>query len=1503
VVRVLRWIDVLKTLSNIVYSAINSTVFDYLLNYERVVEVMKRADVYARQVNAGLHVISALPLTGPMAQAYTRFINSCDAQPLMFIKRLVKQSSFDDSDLTTLISFPWYHRADSKEVGHPFYFDSTNQLNNRPFYATAIIHKGQIAKLHLESYFEYYEGGPYDDRYFAKWPMGLREVVLIDGDEIEVGSFAVSECGIASNPTQAKYFIQAHPTIQTIILNGAGFYQKETVKALSQLEQFQPCTLISGNPLGSDSGDQVGSGEVFVYKNGIEIYCTSEDKKYSFTPSVTQVVPTNTSIIGPRLNPHVTCRLDLSSLLKASALWLRDYLLKTKQQGFVISMSDSVNSAYSLMVANFSIDWAIQACAENDYEGITSYLQLNHFGHLKCKNEVLHCLKEEGAKKALRLLKNRMLACVYMPEVFNAFSPDYVQMKSLVDAIGASLQIFEISEIVATHFAALTDGLMNKADKKAFESIVTKPNVLKAAIERAQVTQAGIVGNMENKIGLSNASATAVALGHLHAGGAGQEGPISVTLSLFQTQILDSVKMIADTSAENIRPILHDIIKFAPSERERQDLAKKELIIATLIKGRNSPIATYRHLKRHEFARWDHKERLLLQDIDDACRIWSVSQPSRVALSVSPNLGCYGNSLDRYRSVRNTRDNQYFHNGRVELKLQFLGITDPNTVMVGCADAQLKDYLLNTNYEALDGGYITTLVQEYENTASVIVSPVDSEPRAKACEFPLPDGRGSDAYQAIQRPFFENNVSGTPCGIHIGTASLHQTMFDYARNSEHIKAAIQTAETNGFDLLLLPELCMTGYFGDGDFDWIKNQEEGDKIVRHVLDIAKYAEKSSLIISMGFPVFIKEYGKPFVGQALLHRGKIISISLKMTQPDGEGEYEAMHFTPFDIETMGRTFDIKITGQESPIPVGKPVVVVTDKQGNPVPIYHEQCAEAWIGVNDDGSVNQDIQDKLRYLNTVAANYPGLVVLNPSGSKNDVRYPKAMIRRDGLGFSALEKNPNIACYVYVNVVGDDNGTIGGDGDSFIISRDADGVAQLLGQGPTYTRDVGWGVDSKTRQYTEITYATAAWIINSLRHHKKQCFVISLSGGADSAFGAVQIAIAIDLFIKQHAQMSGLHDENAAKKSAIRKLFKDYFAHLNCKKSILEQMENENADAAIKSIKQHMLVCSYMPTDNSSKDTQLSAKTLIEGDSRLTGLGGRFIVSHLQKPMEACIISYSGRSENFINGLNTQETIKALNRQVNDWPQLSNIKDREALFEKIIVLFSEKELYDKAQLPLPAFPDDLQHLVRQIPLTWWEASHDLAKQNLQARVRSIGPWLLAQLYDGLPLFTSNLSEAAAGYSTWAGDTSLGYENLLGGIFKSDVREMLLMYEKGQLCGLAPISALFYVNHLEPSAELRPLEKGVYTQTDEKDLMPYNQLDLIISTMIIGKNTRKQTYKLLKNNPLFESDDDLVAKINKACWLFQTSQFKRTGGGNTPFLGCNLDPHLSQATTLLYGT
>lgn len=1499
----------------ILYSSINSTTYDFAVNYERVVHAMKLAEEKAQEEEIGLHVFSAFPLTGPTAQAYNAFLNTPQdgKEIISLIKKIAKEGSSKNSNLTTLISFPWYHRDPTVSVDHPFYYDATNTMNNRPFYATAVIEEGKITAINLESNIGYAEGGPYDARYFAKWPLNQTEIVTIGEDEILVGTLEVSP-GLVNCP---------------------GFYHQEDIQALSQTPEYKDTVLIIGNPLGSDSGDKIGSGEVFVYKNGEKIYVTPSEYAYSFAPSMTQVVELHTEHYSNFAPNHS------NDLIKASSLWMRDYVLKTKQQGFVISMSDGINSVYTLMIANKAIDSSIAAC-----NGLEGFFEAKNFGHLACKKDVLLCLKTKGTKEAIKLLKIKMLTCVYMPYSAKESKLEQAQIQNLVDVVGGTLQISEIGKVLTSNFEALKSGIATSDNQKTLYLLENNEDVVQAAIERAQTTEAGIVGNMDNKICVSNTCANSVAYGRLHAGGAGQEGPISVTLSLFQTQIIENLQQLALEAPTNVAEAIKALINHKLEKHQLKDLQKEELIIKQMIINKSSPAETFEYLKTNHLQLWGNVNELL-QQVDEACRLWSIAQPSRVALSIAPNFGSYGASLDRYRSVRNTRDNEYFNNGRVELRLQYLGNQDAELAMLVISNPSLRDYVLNTDFANLN----LTYIQEQSKPTQVQVREVQEK---------APD---------VSKKTFAFNVS---------VASLHQTMFDYARNASNIKHAIQEAETKGQDLLLLPELSLTGYFGDGDFDWIKNKVEGDKIMQQALNIAKFAAVSHLIISMGLPVFIEGYNKPFVGQALMHQGKIISISLKTMQPDGEAEYEAMHFTAYDVKTMGQVMNIQIPGQDEPVPVGKPVVVIKDKHGNAVPIYQEQCAEAWPGVNNDESVNKNIQKEQRYLNKIAKNHPGLLVLNPSGSKNEVVFPKTKIRQS-LARLALEQNTNIAGYVYANVAGDDNGTVGADSDVFIAGRDEDGtlnfhhgmrhslaehtttsmvmsIPKNAGNSADVTLDTRTifnanqakpgnvtggpaefdkqNLDLKTREYTETTYATSAWILNTLRHHKKQSFVISLSGGADSTLGAVQIVTAVDLFIKEHAQKSGLEAE-VAKQAAIRELFRENFAHLHCKDEVLAAMVEKGADHAIKMIKNQILVCVYMPTANSSEDTLLSAKTLIQGgpsyklDAKghlikplvqdgpdLEGMGGRFHVVDLQKPMEEFILSYAGKPEQFNELLHSAESQEALEEQCEQWPTvLKGQMNPEQLLEKIIVLYSEKRLYDKSVFAqtsgdgkqgVRVFPPKLLKLLRQAPPSWWEKSHDLAKQNLQPRLRSICPWLLAELNDGIPLFTSNLSEAAVGYSTWAGDTSLGYENGLGGIFKSDVRRMLLRYESGQLCGLKPIQGLYYVNHLEPSAELRPLDDdGAYTQTDEADLMPYDNLDKIVTTMILEKRTPWQTFVALKDacnqegKSLFKDDEERAAHIHKVCWLYTASQFKRTGGGNTPFLGKNLDSHLSQATTL----
>ena len=1518
----------------IIYSAINTTVYDFAENYPRIVQAMKDAE--AQKGDAAYHVMSAMPLTGPHAQSNTSYLSTAQDKTylLHLLQRIAAEGSPTHSALTTCMSFPWYHREPLQDVNHPFYYDETNEMNNRPFYATAYIRHGKMIGINIESHLEYTDGGPYDDRYYAKWPMSFALDMTLPSDDapIRVGTLLDSEhqFATASNLTQARALLQLQPTLKTVFIHGSSTILPAAIQQLST--EFPQCQLIAGTPLGSDSGDKCGSGAVTFCQHGNLQQLTPQlSSSYSFAPTLTQVINPMNGSLNEANNPYV-------DMVKASALWMRDYLLKSTQQGFVISMTEGFRSAYSLMIASFSIDFAIDACG-----GLENYLAPRQFGFLACKNDVLDCLKTSGEVVARQLLKHNMLTCVFAAESLPHSQPECDGMRALAQAIGAKFQASAVGKIVDANYHALKNGLADDLSQHHLDELLTEDCHRNAAIERAQTTLAGMFGNLENKICLSNASATDVALGRLHAGGAGQEGPLSVTLALFDSQIAGALNEIKPRVDFAINQHLQIIPTPVPK------LSIEESIVEHMILQKKSPMETYRYLAASESI---ENHLLLRQAIDSMCHTWSSTQPSRVALSVAPHLDMHGKNLDRYRGVRNSRDNQYFSNGRIELKLDFLGINTPQNIMIAQSHVPLRDYLQRSEYVDINKEKCFELIESYNQNNQM-------KPRMHT----LPN-------EAVTPQEASSN-------LHVGVSSLHQTMFDYANNKKNIKEAIQAANNAGIDVLLMPELCLTGYFGDGDFDWIINQEEGHKILQHALDIARFAADSSMVISIGLPVFIEGQEKPFVGQALLHGGKIIAISLKTVQPDGEAEYEAMHFIPFDPAHGHLT--LHIDGQDEPIVVGKPVVSIRDQHGNEVPIYQEQCAEAWAGVNNDGTVNHAIQQSERRLNQIATQHPNLLVLNPSGSKNDMSHPKTLIRQSGLGYSALALNSGMTGYVYANVAGDDNGYVGGDSDTYIISKGPEGQPKLhqgrrhslaertltsmvipiapmvkassdgadvtltkanetfnpLGHvmGPIHGApaaiDLQQNMDTATREYTETTLASSSWVLNTLRQHKKQCFVISLSGGADSTLGAVQVVTAVDLFIQEHAQLAqerGMSTEQA-QRFAVGELFKENFTHLHCKDDVLRTCERDGAAAAIKLIKNNVLVCVYMPTANSSKDTEWSAKTLIKGGPRYLlddkghfikplqtiegpdceGLGGQFLVVNLQEPLEQYILEFAAKKDDFSHEFNNIDVVEALEKLKQEWPdELGRINDYKALLNAIIILYSEGRLYDNAQSPKRALPPVLTALLQQSPPTWFERAHDLTKQNLQPRLRSICPWLLAALHDGLPLFTSNLSEAAAGYSTWAGDTSLGYENPLGGILKSDVRRMLLMYEHGDLCGLAPMPSLFYVNHLEPSAELRPLNQdGEYAQTDEADLMPYSNLDRIINVMLLGKKTPWQTYEILSNacdhnqRPLFKDDLERAAQIHQVCWLYQVSQFKRTGGGNTPFLGRNLDPHLSQATPL----
>jgi NAD+ synthase (glutamine-hydrolysing) len=122
--------------------------------------------------------------------------------------------------------------------------------------------------------------------------------------------------------------------------------------------------------------------------------------------------------------------------------------------------------------------------------------------------------------------------------------------------------------------------------------------------------------------------------------------------------------------------------------------------------------------------------------------------------------------------------------------------------------------------------------------------------------------------------------------------------------------------------------------------------------------------------------------------------------------------------------------------------------------------------------------------------------------------------------------------------------------------------------------------------------------------------------------------------------------------------------------------------------------------------------------------------------------------------------------------------------------------------------------------PLSWANPHHDITLQNIQARVRGMLIWTIANLNNALLLVTSNKSEAAVGYTTMDGDSSGGLAPI------ADVPKSLIKLYLDWARDFHGLKSLEKIKAMEASAELRPPGQE---QTDEADLMPFPVLDQLM--------------------------------------------------------------------------
>ncbi len=154
--------------------------------------------------------------------------------------------------------------------------------------------------------------------------------------------------------------------------------------------------------------------------------------------------------------------------------------------------------------------------------------------------------------------------------------------------------------------------------------------------------------------------------------------------------------------------------------------------------------------------------------------------------------------------------------------------------------------------------------------------------------------------------------------------------------------------------------------------------------------------------------------------------------------------------------------------------------------------------------------------------------------------------------------------------------------------------------------------------------------------------------------------------------------------------------------------------------------------------------------------------------------------------------------------------------------------------------------------------------RENLQARVRGSMMLNWANCVNGLLLVTSNLSEAAVGYTTTGGDNQGGYSPIAN--IPKTIVSRLLEYI-GRRDGIKALDAILAI---PPSAELAPDQK------DEVDLMPYVLLDDLLYMFAKRHMTLADCWRLLCKRHTDYDPEQLRAWTADFGKRFASNQWKR---------------------------
>ena len=440
--------------------------------------------------------------------------------------------------------------------------------------------------------------------------------------------------------------------------------------------------------------------------------------------------------------------------------------------------------------------------------------------------------------------------------------------------------------------------------------------------------------------------------------------------------------------------------------------------------------------------------------------------------------------------------------------------------------------------------------------------------------------------------------------LKVAAAALNQTPLDWSSNKRNIVGAIAAAKSQGVGVLCLPELCVTGYGCEDAFLAPGTRETALDVVGEILP-----ETRGIVVSLGLPLLHAK--AVFNTCCLVADGRIVGFSAKRALAGDGIHYEPRWFKPWPAGARVRT---RVRGEE--FPLGD---VLFEVGG--VRIGFEICEDAWIANRPGAELSLDAVD---------------IILNPSAShfafgKHEIR--QRLVLEGSRAFGVA--------YVYSNLLGNEAGRAIYDGDALIaasgaivqrarrfsfndfelaasvVDLDLGGMKQAglasyqprLGQEPNAVvvapmeyppaspepvsvHEEAWERSPRQKE-EELTRALSLALFDYLRKSRSRGFVVSLSGGADSALVSCLVAMSAQLALRD------LGPEGVARR----------LAHVPAAQNVSSPRELVVA----------LLTTAYQSTRNSSQTTRAAARAVAEA------IGAR----HLELDVEGLVRGYIERVE----------------------------------------------------------------------------------------------------------------------------------------------------------------------------------------------------------------------------------------------------------------------------------